>query len=1087
MPLAPPRLVDLERLLRSLRDAGFRIGVEQSLRLEAVLRQLGAAPPSTQVDFVDVVAAIVLTDATARPQLQQLVEAWVQTLAPPELPTAATPPDSTTPDDRRPPPPHRRLRLQVLGGLFLLVLLGLGWLLLFYHPIGGGHQVDGAATGELRDLGAVTLDLSTPAPDLGQPLPLLPPPHPPQVWVPTLTEQPRQIPWALWIWAAVAVISAAVGLGLWWVLRKRSYLPAPLPLPSRPGLPRVYPRAAASPHHPPLLLSRREEESAVWGIGQFVSTEKTRRLDVSRTVLATAAAAGQPRLRFQLGRHSREVWLWLDESVGSSGDGGGDEARRFVAELADTLTRAGLPLEQARFWGLPEELASDHGPFAPCEVDDRREAALVLIFTDGDFLRRALDSATDRSRTESLLRQLSHWPNLAFVDSTQGDGALSAVLCRYDLLVLLPTQIPAFLAGSSPTAALPVHGGTQLQLTGDERAWAAALALAPFPIDDQTAHLLRERLQLDVSPWLLGRLRRVALVDAAGLRFSPLDRALLLSWLVAVSEGRTDGTTRLGQALTVYRQLFLAEDLRRRQREPAEPWLSTPAEHHLRLQQALLDLWVAPTAAAETLYRLHRDVLASEIQQQLAALGPRECDGQQADGLTILPWALADQTPRTRLLLRELGLGRNSLLWRPKAESLRRPGRLPFAWGLCAGLALLSALGSLQELPSQRGEPLVRNPDAPRGASLTVHPLGAERYEVLARSDQKTAQLVVGGGAVVEVRWQSQPESEPERVDGGEVRDLAIDLAAEPSTDLATPRDLATPADASIRHDLSVRLDRATLKAWSAPPRTPGDPPDLAPAVEPSTAPPRSTQVAPCPYQEFTEPKSGVVFVKVCGGSFMMGSADDDNDASEDEKPAHPVRLDDYWIGKYEVSNQQYRKRAPNHQGRFSGAQQPVESVSWSEAQAYCKWLGGDLPTEAQWEYAARGPTNRRYPWGRSEPNADLAVFGRNQDTDQPQDIASKPRGQGPFGTFNQAGNVWEWVIDCYQFDTYEKRGAAIVTRNPVFAPAGVCSSDRRVVRGGSFNVGSVFLRTANRLGDPPRFQIRYLGFRCVRGSHRQP
>ena len=584
---------------------------------------------------------------------------------------------------------------------------------------------------------------------------------------------------------------------LWVGLRKRSYLPAPAPLPTRPGLPRVLPTANLPHGRHAFLLSRRDEETAVWGIGQFVSVEPTRRLDIVRTVLATAEAAGRPNLRFQLARHAREVWLWLDESLGHSGGGLGEEARRFADELSSALGKAGLPVERARFWGLPEQLSSDNGLFQPSEVDERRDAAIVLIFTDCSLLRQTLNSASDRPRAASLLRQLAHWPRLAFVDAIGGSACLDALLKPFDLLALLPEQVPAFLAGAS-TNAVSVLRASEVPLISDELAWAAALALSSVPVDDVTAHLLREHLGLTGSPWMLGELRQRAQLQAGGLLFGPMERAHLLSWLVAASAGSAASNTKLGQALAFYRDLLDAEDRRRRLREPGEPWLDTPAEHHLRMQRGLLRLWDQPELAAQSLYCLYRDALAPEIRQHLARLGPGECAAEVERGMTVLPWAIKDLSPRARVLLRELGLGSTSLIWKPSAQSLRPPGRLPLAIGLCGGLSVVGGLGSVQQLPRAKGEPRVVQLNAPPDAVVNTRQVNPGQYEVTARGAGTQAHLLVTGGAEVRVTWEAQEQNPP---DGGAGTDLAENPTIPP--DLSSLPDLTAPLDLYRVSDLA--------------------------------------------------------------------------------------------------------------------------------------------------------------------------------------------------------------------------------------------------------------------------------------------
>jgi formylglycine-generating enzyme required for sulfatase activity len=312
-------------------------------------------------------------------------------------------------------------------------------------------------------------------------------------------------------------------------------------------------------------------------------------------------------------------------------------------------------------------------------------------------------------------------------------------------------------------------------------------------------------------------------------------------------------------------------------------------------------------------------------------------------------------------------------------------------------------------------------------------------YLVTAKSGAEQASEKVRAGSEVLVSW-TQEDREPE--DGGteSPKDMGADLASPP--DLSQPEDLAT---APTEPDLGAAV------AWS------------------------------CPYEEKTI--QGVVFVKVCGGDFVMGSAQDDREADGDEKPAHPVHVDTFWIGKYEVSNDQYRKKEPGHKSTFDGDNLPVQDVDWNQASAYCRSIGGGLPTETEWEYAARGPEGRKYPWGKAKPQPGRATFNRAY-RDGPEAITENAKGWGPFGTLNQAGNVWEWCLDWYDdYKVTKDNDKIVMWMNPFGPPSG----SRRVVRGGSFWVAPRSLRSAVRSRNVPEFRSRDFGFRCVRDSGRQP
>ena len=220
--------------------------------------------------------------------------------------------------------------------------------------------------------------------------------------------------------------------------------------------------------------------------------------------------------------------------------------------------------------------------------------------------------------------------------------------------------------------------------------------------------------------------------------------------------------------------------------------------------------------------------------------------------------------------------------------------------------------------------------------------------------------------------------------------------------------------------------------------------------------------------------------VYVPEGSFEMGSTTGD----DDEKPVRQVYLDAYWIDKYEVTNGQYKQcvaagactqpfsprsaMRSSYYGGTSYPSYPVINVEWNQAQAYCQWAGGNLPTEAQWEKAARGTDARTYPWGNNSPNWMLANYnGTKLDT---VEVGSYPQGASPFGALDMAGNVWEWVRDWYgDYDPNE-------TSNP----NGPVSGTSRVLRGGNWWTWSKFIRASYRYRFNPSYQDVLIGFRCA-------
>jgi formylglycine-generating enzyme required for sulfatase activity len=237
--------------------------------------------------------------------------------------------------------------------------------------------------------------------------------------------------------------------------------------------------------------------------------------------------------------------------------------------------------------------------------------------------------------------------------------------------------------------------------------------------------------------------------------------------------------------------------------------------------------------------------------------------------------------------------------------------------------------------------------------------------------------------------------------------------------------------------------------------------------------------------------------VFIPAGEFTMGSYLGD----DVEKPERKVFLDAFCIDKYEVSNARYKEcvdaGACNPPARPSSstrlfyydkpeyADYPVIWVTWNDAQTYCKWRGKRLPTEAEWEKAARGTDGRLWPWGNSEPDGtklnlcDVNCaydWKESQIDDGYKDTApveSFEAGKSPYGVYNMGGNVREWVADWYLPDYYSNA--------PDRNPQGPKSGEGRVLRGGSWRSDISVSRPTYRLWYSPDTKDEYIGFRCVR------
>jgi serine/threonine-protein kinase len=327
------------------------------------------------------------------------------------------------------------------------------------------------------------------------------------------------------------------------------------------------------------------------------------------------------------------------------------------------------------------------------------------------------------------------------------------------------------------------------------------------------------------------------------------------------------------------------------------------------------------------------------------------------------------------------------------------------------------------------------------------------------------ALLVVIGIAVVAFRGGLEPSPRPT-----ETRPRPT-ATSRPTDTRVAPTATSRPTETSLP-------PTATLRATETP----------TPVHYTGARPPAEANIG----DTWMRPADGMVMVYVPAGEFLMGLSDADGQADDDEKPQHTVYLDGYWIDRTEVTNAEYRKcveaeacRKPGcwDDENYNAPDQPVVCVTWDDAQSYATWVGGRLPTEAEWEKAARGADGRIYPWGDEFDGSRLNYCDRNctvdwKDTSADDGYAvtapvgSYPAGASPYGALDMAGNVWEWVADRYEEGYY--------ARSPARNPQGPDAGDYRVLRGGAFDDGERFVRCAARGMRGPDFWLRLNGFRLV-------
>ena len=296
-----------------------------------------------------------------------------------------------------------------------------------------------------------------------------------------------------------------------------------------------------------------------------------------------------------------------------------------------------------------------------------------------------------------------------------------------------------------------------------------------------------------------------------------------------------------------------------------------------------------------------------------------------------------------------------------------------------------------------------------------------------------------------------------------------LSLAAE--THAVTPAPAPTPAPASAppsprvaeRAATPTRMGHAPARAGAAP--------------QPARAPHPPAEIVG---------KDGAPMLLVPAGDFTMGSDEGD----DDEQPIHRVFLDNFYMDTFEVTNGRFAKFVAAIQSEppwgFADqetpvvqAERPVRWVNWMEATGYCLWAGKRLPTEAEWEKAARGTDGRTYPWGNDPPTAAHAVFGLTEGAETVSPIGNRDKGSSPYGVHDLAGNLYEWVTDWYDEEFY--------TTNPPRNPRGPVEGTTKVQRGGSYINNPYRLRSSFRTKGDPTEHDPHVGFRCAQDAPTRP
>jgi formylglycine-generating enzyme required for sulfatase activity len=234
-----------------------------------------------------------------------------------------------------------------------------------------------------------------------------------------------------------------------------------------------------------------------------------------------------------------------------------------------------------------------------------------------------------------------------------------------------------------------------------------------------------------------------------------------------------------------------------------------------------------------------------------------------------------------------------------------------------------------------------------------------------------------------------------------------------------------------------------------------------------------------------TSPVNKMSLVYIPASDFLMGSSSYDGDHYENEEPLHSVYLDSYWITKTEITNAQFSKCVQEGTCTYSVSMKrnprfldsdytdhPVVYINWYMAQTFCQWSGGRLPTEAEWEKAARGPSGAKYPWGSENPSEDIFLTNAHNIITDTTPVGLFIKGASYYGVMDMGGNVREWVSDWY--DPF------YFSYSPYENPQGPEDGDKKVLKGASYLDPYEYSRAASRLAHEPSSSGAVRSFRCV-------
>lgn len=477
------------------------------------------------------------------------------------------------------------------------------------------------------------------------------------------------------------------------------------------------------------LLDSNERREISWGISHYLSEQPLKQLDIPKSVQASAQE-GLPSLHFKSAQHQREVWLWLDNSSDNP------DMVKLATEITRTLKAVNIYLQVGYFHALPNKVKSEQGEILWSSRHQHPENhPLVVILMDYSSLNRT--GAIDSEQTHQTLQQLSHWQNLCLVDCSLQTGQLCRRLKHFSLDCIQAQDVASWLTKQG-TEQSPKVLKCQLD---DLHRWALACSLPERPLMEAEIRALHEALELNCH-WQYHQLQRYAQHSANGLDFSQSRPQLLteFSLLARVKENKHFIKKTITFWLERNHEIDTLSD---KQETPDKPWKGSNRQYRLKLDSALLQLWLDDQIqqASNTLYDLHQNKqekykLKQWIESKLAHYTCQNWDetknSQNQAAIIVLPHQWHKLKPQTQHQLKAAGLG-------------GMPQDLGLHWNKTSSL-ILSALLGLMLISIYQSYKAIKPIFMPENAIIkrTSDSAIPKQQQIIQYYDSKTEEMIIG-------------------------------------------------------------------------------------------------------------------------------------------------------------------------------------------------------------------------------------------------------------------------------------------------------------------------------------------------------